>query len=116
MTSSLPISPRAVGELAQSGGEWRVIQSGVERRDFGTRGSCENWWAEYPSVCLGEYLIAVAVAMGNWDWVTLGWGLLVSPEATAETCTQCGQCEKACTQHLPIMERMKEMAAWEATE
>ncbi len=44
------------------------------------------------------------------------WGVLVGPEATAEACTQCGQCEEACTQHLPIMERMKEMAAWEAVE
>jgi predicted aldo/keto reductase-like oxidoreductase len=29
----------------------------------------------------------------------------------AERCTRCGACERACTQHLPIMERMQEIAA-----
>ncbi|QHI69024.1 aldo/keto reductase [Tichowtungia aerotolerans] len=29
----------------------------------------------------------------------------------AETCTQCGACEAACTQHLPIIERLKEISA-----
>lgn len=36
------------------------------------------------------------------------WGL--TPDA-AEACTACGACEKACTQHLPIIERLAEMAA-----
>ena len=31
--------------------------------------------------------------------------------ALAEKCTACGACEKACTQHLPIIERLKEIAA-----
>ena len=26
-------------------------------------------------------------------------------------CIACGKCEKACTQHLPIIERMKEIAS-----
>ncbi|MBI9020866.1 MAG: aldo/keto reductase [Verrucomicrobia bacterium] len=34
------------------------------------------------------------------------WGL--TPEA-AEPCTACGACEKACTQHLPIIQRLKEI-------
>ena len=36
------------------------------------------------------------------------WGL--SP-AEAAKCTECGDCEDKCTQHLPIRERMKEIAA-----
>ncbi len=35
------------------------------------------------------------------------WGLT---PADAEGCTACGACEKACTQHLPIIERLKEIA------
>ena len=34
------------------------------------------------------------------------WGLT---PADAEGCTACGNCEKACTQHLPIIERLKEI-------
>lgn len=34
------------------------------------------------------------------------WGL---PLADAEACTACGNCEKACTQHLPIIERLEEI-------
>ncbi len=40
----------------------------------------------------------------------LAWHWSVGPEAAA-ACTACGQCEKACTQHLPIMKRMSEIAA-----
>jgi predicted aldo/keto reductase-like oxidoreductase len=34
----------------------------------------------------------------------------MSPEAAA-ACTQCGDCETRCTQHLPIRERMEAIAA-----
>jgi predicted aldo/keto reductase-like oxidoreductase len=40
----------------------------------------------------------------------LAWHWNVSPEEAAK-CTACGQCEEACTQHLPIIQRMREIAA-----
>jgi predicted aldo/keto reductase-like oxidoreductase len=36
------------------------------------------------------------------------WGL--APDAAA-ACVECGDCENACTQHLPIRERLKMIAA-----
>ena len=30
--------------------------------------------------------------------------------ASADECIECGLCEEACTQHLPITERLKEIA------
>lgn len=42
------------------------------------------------------------------------WGLLVGRKAQAAECIECAACEEACTQHLPIIERLKEIAAWES--
>jgi predicted aldo/keto reductase-like oxidoreductase len=42
------------------------------------------------------------------------WGLLVGRQAEAAECIECGQCEEACTQHLNIIERLREIAQWEA--
>jgi predicted aldo/keto reductase-like oxidoreductase len=44
----------------------------------------------------------------------LDWGILVGRGAGAEECIECGQCEEACTQHLPIVERLRQIAEWEA--
>lgn len=41
------------------------------------------------------------------------WGLVAHAAGRAGDCTQCGHCEDACTQRLPIVERMKEFALWE---
>lgn len=41
------------------------------------------------------------------------WGRLVGLKATAKECIECGNCESACTQHLPIISRLKEIADWE---
>ncbi len=40
----------------------------------------------------------------------LKWHWNIQASRAAE-CTECGQCEGECTQHLPIMERLKEIAA-----
>ncbi len=42
-----------------------------------------------------------------------GFGLLVGRRADADACIECGVCEEACTQHLEIVDRLKEFAAWE---
>jgi predicted aldo/keto reductase-like oxidoreductase len=43
------------------------------------------------------------------------WGLLVGREAEADECIECGACEEKCTQHLPIIERLRDIAKWERT-
>ncbi len=43
------------------------------------------------------------------------WGLLVDRLADAGDCTECAACEQACTQHLNIIERLKEIKGWEDT-
>ncbi len=42
------------------------------------------------------------------------WGVLATRKASAAECIECGQCEEACTQHLPIIERLAEVARLEA--
>jgi len=42
------------------------------------------------------------------------WQLLAARQAQAADCSECGQCEEACTQHLNIMERLQEITLWEA--
>ncbi|MFO7821547.1 MAG: aldo/keto reductase [Lentisphaeria bacterium] len=42
------------------------------------------------------------------------WGWLVGRRADAADCIECGICEEKCTQKLPIIERLKELAEWES--
>lgn len=42
-----------------------------------------------------------------YDRLAYHWGVKAS---MAETCIACGKCERQCTQHLPIVERLKEIA------
>ena len=44
----------------------------------------------------------------------MGWGFLMERGPVAGNCIQCGQCESACTQHLPIIERLEKIANWES--
>ncbi|MGB6371024.1 MAG: hypothetical protein WBF68_08340 [Atribacterota bacterium] len=41
------------------------------------------------------------------------WGITESHGARANEYIECGQCEEVCTQYLPIIERLKEIAYWE---
>jgi len=43
----------------------------------------------------------------------LGWGPIAASKARSGECIECGACEEAYTQHLPIIKRMKEFAGWE---
>jgi len=43
------------------------------------------------------------------------WGLLVDRAADAGDCIECAACEQACTQHLNIIDRLKEIDTWEKT-
>jgi uncharacterized protein len=40
------------------------------------------------------------------------WGALADRVADAADCIECGQCEEDCTQHLNIIERLREVADW----
>ncbi len=41
------------------------------------------------------------------------FGILAEREGEAGDCVACGACEEACTQHLDITERLKQIAGWE---
>lgn len=40
------------------------------------------------------------------------WGRLVGSKGKHEECIECGVCEQECTQHLPIIQRLKEFTKW----
>ncbi len=42
------------------------------------------------------------------------WGVLAAGSSWADACIACGRCEQSCTQHLPIIKRLKDMAKWES--
>ncbi|UDQ99089.1 aldo/keto reductase [Lentisphaerota bacterium WC36G] len=44
--------------------------------------------------------------------LTQGFGVMSNSKGQAKDCISCGLCEKKCTQHLPIMKRLKEINTW----
>lgn len=64
---------------------------------------------EIPKLMMGynaKILEGQESAMGAFKY---HWG--ISP-SEAEKCIECGLCEEKCTQHLPIIERMRELSLW----
>ena len=43
----------------------------------------------------------------------LSWGTMADAVGHAGDCIECGRCEQRCTQHLDIMERLREIGSWE---
>jgi len=57
----------------------------------------------YNQMILGDGQPQTIINRLKWHWNTT--------PAAAKACTLCGACEEKCTQHIPIRERMKEIAA-----
>lgn len=51
-----------------------------------------------------------AVANGAWDGGKRGYSIATANKGKASDCIQCGQCEVACPQHLPIIELLGQCA------
>jgi uncharacterized protein len=51
--------------------------------------------------------------MADVMYHNLNWGILVDRKGTAAECIECEKCETACTQHLKIISRLRELAEWE---
>lgn len=47
---------------------------------------------------------------GDWENGKFFYKLFVREEQRASRCIQCGQCEQTCPQHIPIREKLKEVA------
>ena len=41
------------------------------------------------------------------------WNYTMNSKGQAQDCIKCGKCENECTQHLPIISRLEEIARWE---
>ncbi|MFC1635395.1 hypothetical protein ACFL5Z_11180 [Planctomycetota bacterium] len=57
--------------------------------------------------------MAIASPSNSQSFIFYHWSLLADRVANAGDCNKCATCEEVCTQHLNIVERLKELDAWE---
>ena len=101
------------GNVSEAGVFREMSQQGLEKFD----GLCTG--CKYCLPCPAEINIPrmmdtynFRILQGEDPQTILGrlrWHWSIDPK-TAGTCTECGLCEKRCTQHLPIKERLKYIA------
>ena len=53
-----------------------------------------------------EEMTKLVYGLGHWNYT-------MNSKAKAKECISCGKCEVECTQHLPIIDRLKEIKKWE---
>ena len=41
------------------------------------------------------------------------WNYTMNAKKFSKDCIKCGKCQRECTQHLPIVDRLKEISVWE---
>ena len=92
-----------------------------------TRGNVEKAFDQlctlcrYCEVCPNDIPVSKYMSAYNYrvletdkamkDWLKWHWGLEEAAPGVASVCTQCGECESRCTQHLPIIERLQALSA-----
>lgn len=47
----------------------------------------------------------------GFQYIAFTSGLMSGKPSSASLCKQCGKCEKACPQHIPIRDKLREVAA-----
>ncbi|MCX7708933.1 MAG: aldo/keto reductase [Clostridia bacterium] len=107
-----------VGERMQEFSETKIKEiesklfSSMDKLCTGCR-YCEHCPQE---LSVSKYMIAynqqiLGSSQEGSNWMKWHWGM---PVEGVKNCIECGLCENKCTQHLPIMERLKEMSGWPA--
>ena len=80
----------------------------------------DSYMQIYNEVLISNQLLAFSTPLNEKDDMVKSldfhrnWGLVVGRQADAGDCIECGKCEEDCTQHLNIIDRLKEIAKWES--
>lgn len=65
---------------------------------------------EIPKLMIAYNQRILGEVRNGLNWMKWHWGMTTEQ---AKTCIECGECESKCTQHLPIIDRLKEITAWQ---